>query len=63
MFQKDDVQRPQQGSKNRRTALLRVQRLHIHIKNKRQDLLNKVAHAYTLAYNVIALEDLWILAL
>ncbi len=52
------VQRKQRGGKNRRKAILRVQRLHEHIKNQRQDLLNKVAHDYTLAYDLIALEDL-----
>ncbi len=52
------VQRKQKGGKNRRKAILRVQRLHEHIKNQRQDLLNKVAHDYTLAYDLIALEDL-----
>jgi len=52
------VQRKRTGSKNRRKAILRVQRLHEHIKNQRQDLLNKVAHDYTLAFDLIALEDL-----
>jgi putative transposase len=52
------VQRKQQGSQNRRKAILRVQRLHEHIKNQRQDLLNKVAHDYTRAFDLIALEDL-----
>jgi putative transposase len=52
------VQRKQKGSQNRRKAILRVQRLHEHIKNQRQDLLNKVAHDYTLAFDLIALEDL-----
>jgi len=52
------VQRKQKGGENRRKAILRVQRLHEHIKNQRQDLLNKVAHDYTLAFDLIALEDL-----
>jgi len=52
------VQRKQKGSINRRKAIRRVQRLHEHIKNQRQDLLNKVAHDYTLAFDLIALEDL-----
>jgi putative transposase len=52
------VQRKKNGSKNRRKAILRVQRLHEHIKNQHQDLLNKVAHDYTLAFDLIALEDL-----
>jgi len=37
------VQRKVKGSKNRRKALLRVQRLHEHVTNQRQDLLNKIA--------------------
>lgn len=52
------VQRKQKGGKSRRKSLLRVQRLHEHVKNQRQDLLNKVAHDYTRAYDLIALEDL-----
>jgi len=54
------VQRKPKGSKNRRKALLRVQRLHAHIKHQREDLLNKVAHTYTQANDLIALEDLQI---
>lgn len=54
------LQRAVRGSKNRRKALLRVQRLHEHIRNQRQDLLNKVAHTYTQANDLIALEDLQI---
>lgn len=52
------MQRKQKGSKNRRKALLRVQRLHEHIRNQRQDCLNKVAHHYAQHYDLIALEDL-----
>jgi putative transposase len=52
------LQRKRKGGKNRRKALLRVQRLHEHIKNQRQDLLNKVAYTYTQANDLIALEDL-----
>jgi putative transposase len=52
------LQRTKKGSKNRRKALQRVQRWHEHIKNQRQDLLNKVAHAYVQANDLIALEDL-----
>jgi putative transposase len=52
------LQRTKKGSKNRRKSLLRVQRLHEHIRNQRQDLLNKVAHTYTQANDLIALEDL-----
>lgn len=52
------VTRTQKGGKNRRKAILRVQRLHEHIKNQRQDLLNKVAHDYVQTNDLIALEDL-----
>jgi putative transposase len=52
------VQRKHKGGKNRLKAILRVQRLHEHIKNQRRDSLNKVAHDYTLANDLIALEDL-----
>jgi putative transposase len=52
------LQRKQKGSKHYRKALLKVQRLHEHIKNQRQDLLNKVAHVYTQDNDLIALEDL-----
>jgi putative transposase len=54
------VHRKQRGSQNRRQAILRVQRLHEHIQNQRPDLLNKVAHDYTQAFDLIALEDLQI---
>ena len=54
------LQRKVKGSHNRRKALLSVQRLHEHIKNQRQDLLNKVAHLYTKDNDLIALEDLQI---
>ncbi len=52
------LQRKQKGSKNRRKALLKVQRLHDHIRNQRRDLLNKIAHRYTQANDLIALEAL-----
>ncbi len=52
------MQRKQKGGQNRRQALLRVQRLHEHVKNQRQDLLNKVAHYYIQHYDLIGLEDL-----
>jgi putative transposase len=54
------LQRTVKGSHNRRTVLLRVQRLHEHIKNQRQDLLNKVAFTYTQTNDLIALEALQI---
>jgi putative transposase len=37
---------------------LHVQWLHDHVRNQRQDLLNKQAHYYTSRYDVIAIEDL-----
>src|SRR5262245_34442692 len=52
------LQRKHKGSRNRRKALWRIQRLHEHIKNQRQDLLNKEAHYYTQRYDLIGLEDL-----
>lgn len=52
------LKRKAKGGKNRRKALLKVQRLHEHVKNQRQDLLNKVAHRYTTENDLIALEDL-----
>lgn len=52
------LQRKKKRGKNRRKALLKVQRLHEHIKNQRQDLLNKVAHTYTQTNDLVALEDL-----
>lgn len=54
------LQRKQKGSKNRRKALRHIQRLHEHVRNQREDLLNKVAHAYVKANDLIALEDLQI---
>jgi putative transposase len=54
------MQRKQKGSKNRRKALLRVQRLHAHVKNQRQDVLNKEAHYYITHYDLIAVENLQI---
>lgn len=50
--------RTKKGSKNRRKAILRVQRLHEHVKNQRQDFLNKVADAYVQTNDLIALEAL-----
>lgn len=52
------LQRTKKGSKNRRKAIRRVQRLHEHIKNQRQDFLNKVANSYVQANDLIALEAL-----
>jgi putative transposase len=52
------LQRKQKGGKNRHKAILHLQRLHEHVKNQRQDVLNKVAHTYTRDNDLIALEDL-----
>ena len=54
------LQRKTKGSKNRRKALLKVQRLQEHTRNQRQDLLNKIAYTYTQGNDLIALEDLQI---
>jgi putative transposase len=52
--------RAKRGSKNRRKALLRVQRQHEYIKNQREDCLHKLSTALVRAYDGIALEDLYI---
>jgi putative transposase len=54
------LQRKQKGGQNRRKALLRVQRLHEHIRNQRQDLLNKQIYYYIQRYDLIGIEDLQI---
>ncbi|MBX3085788.1 MAG: transposase [Anaerolineae bacterium] len=54
------LRRKKQGSKNRRKALRRVQRLHERIKNQRHDLLNKEVHHYITGYDLIAMEGLQI---
>lgn len=50
--------RAQRGSKNRRKALLAVQRQQEHVANQRKDYLNKLAHTLVQQYDAIALEDL-----
>lgn len=50
--------RAQRGSKNRRKALLTVQRQQEHVANQRKDYLNKLAHDLVQHYDAIALEDL-----
>jgi putative transposase len=54
------LQRKQKGGKNRRKALLRVQRLHEHVQNQRRDYLHKLTHALVHSYDLIAVEDLQI---
>lgn len=50
--------RKRKGSKNRRKALLRVQRQHEHVKNQRADFAHKLSHALVQHHDVIACEDL-----
>jgi putative transposase len=50
--------RARRGSKNRRKALLRVQRQHEHIANQREDFLHKLSTTFIRHYDGIALEDL-----
>jgi len=50
--------RATRGSKNRRKALLRVQRQHERIKHQREDLLHKLSTTLVRQYDGIALEDL-----
>ena len=57
------LQRKPKGSQNRYKALLRVQRLHEHVKNQRGDYLHKLTHALVHQYDLIAVEDLQIINL
>ena len=50
--------RAPKGSKNRRRALLAVQRQQEHVANQRKDYLNKLVHTLIQRYDGIALEDL-----
>jgi putative transposase len=50
--------RCQRGSKNRRKALLRVQRQQEHVAHQRKDTLEKLSTALARQYDGIALEDL-----
>ena len=52
------VARKRKGGRNRRKAVLRLQRHHERVKNRRKDFLNKIAHRLISRYDVIALEDL-----
>lgn len=54
------VARRKKGGKNRRKAVLQLQRLHVHTQNQRRDFLNKLAHGLVQANDVIAVEDLQI---
>ncbi len=50
--------RAHKGSKNRRKALLRVQRQQEHIANQRGDVLHKLSTSLVQAYDLIAVESL-----
>jgi putative transposase len=52
------LQRKTKGGKNRRKALIRVQRQHLHIANQRMDVLHKLSTELVLENDGIALEDL-----
>lgn len=54
------VARRKKGGKNRRKAVLQLERLHVHTQNQRRDFLNKLAHSLVQANDVIAVEDLQI---
>jgi len=50
--------RKQKSSKNRRKALLQVQRQHEHVKNQRTDFAHKLSYGLVQHYDRIACEDL-----
>ena len=52
------LQRKHKGSKNRRKALLTVQRIYDHVVNQRGDYLNKIVHELVHDHDLIAVEDL-----
>jgi len=52
------VSRRKKGSKNRRKAVLQLQRHHAKIANQRKDFLNKVAYKLITEHDRIALERL-----
>ena len=52
------VARREKGGKNRRKAVVMLQRQHERIANQRKDYLNKLANNLTTRYDRIALEDL-----
>ncbi|HEY1011974.1 MAG TPA: transposase [Herpetosiphonaceae bacterium] len=52
------VARKKKGGKNRRKAVLTLQRHHEHVANQRKDFLNKVAHKLIAENDGIALENL-----
>ncbi len=52
------VARRKKGGKNRRKAVVLLQRQHERIANQRKDALNKLAHTLIERYDAVALEDL-----
>jgi putative transposase len=52
------VARRKRGGRNRRKAVLLLQKAHAHVQNQRADFHHKTAHALVDAYGVIAVEDL-----
>jgi len=50
--------RKKKGSKNRRKALLKVQRQHEHVKNQRTDFAHQLSRALVQGCDLIACEDL-----
>lgn len=52
------VSRRTKGGKNRRKAVVQLQRQHERIANRRKDFLNKLANSLIQQYDLIAVEDL-----
>ncbi len=52
------LQRKPKGSRNRKKALLKVQRRHEHVKAQREDMINKLVHRLIAENDLIAIEDL-----
>lgn len=52
------VARRTQGGKNRRKAVVQLQRQHERIANQRKDVLNKLAHSLIRQYDRVAVENL-----
>lgn len=52
------LQRKKKGGRNRRKALLALQRQHMHVANQRKDVLHKLSTRLVLENDCIALEDL-----
>jgi putative transposase len=50
--------RKKRGGKNRKKALLKVQRQHEHTKNQRRDFAHKLSHSLAQHYDLIGVEDL-----